>query len=218
MLHIEAPEEKAAPVRMPFFVPVLDDIFGRWLVPTRRLDLALPRRDYLFPAVQKPRPKASALDAEARMAARPARSADVIGVLREILRMQPLGLSQAEASRITGHSLRHVLPTLARVFGMSLEDRNELGRWAAAVQASARRSSLPNHYSIEAEGARVLSILRTLLARMHTRVQGLPRRALSLPAFGGWDVMAGATVPAAVVAMDLEAEAPSSSDSESDGE
>ena len=132
--------------------------------------------------------------------------------------LPPLSMAKKEAKRISGHSLRHVMPTLARVFGMSVEDRNELGRWAAAVQASLRRSALPSTYSAEAESGRVLKILRDLLARMHARVKELPRGHESLPVFGGWDRMAGEIVPDAVLNADLEAEAPSSSESDSDGE
>ena len=127
-------------------------------------------------------------------------------------------MTEVDAKRISGHSLRHVLPTLARVFGLSVEDRNELGRWAAAVQASLRRSALPNTYSAEAESVRVLEILRGLLERMHARVCELPHAAESLPAFGGWDVMAGCQVREEILSADLEAEAPSSSESDSDGE
>ena len=87
------------------------------------------------------------------------------------------------------------------------------------MQATLRRSALPNTYSAEAESCRVLEILRKLLHRMHARVEELPLGYSSLPAFGGWDKMAGAAVRAADIAQDLEVEAPSSSDSEGeDGE
>ena len=35
--------------------------------------------------------------------------------------------------------LRHLLPTLARFFGLSIENRNELARWAAAADTKGRR-------------------------------------------------------------------------------
>ena len=183
----------------------------------RGLQLTLPERDYLFPAVRKPR-AASVIGPMAELVATPAKSSEVIDALRAILMLPPLSMTKKEAKRISGHSMRHVMPTLARVFGMSVEDRAELGRWAAAVQASTRRSALPNTYSAEAESGRVLEILRGLLARMDARVKELPGGFGSLPAFGGWDRMAGGAVPDAVLEVDLEAEAPSSSESDSDAE
>ena len=210
--------KRRAPQRMPFYLPCMTSVFGEWTLPAKQLQVALPRRDFLFPAVRKPR-SASVLDPRAEMVDTPAKSSEVIEVMRAILRMPPLSLTAKESKRISGHSLRHVLPTLARVFGLSVEERNELGRWAAAVQATLRRSALPNTYSAEAESCRVLEILRKLLHRMHARVEELPLGYSSLPAFGGWDKMAGAAVRAADIAQDLEVEAPSSSDSEGeDGE
>ena len=207
--------KRRAPQRMPFYLPCMEDTFGPWSGPTKGLQSALPGRDYLFPAVRKPR-SAAVSDARAGLVATPARSPEVIEAMRAILMMPPLALDKKEAARISGHSLRHVLPTLARVFGLSVEDRNELGRWAAAVQASLRRSALPNTYSAEAESVRVLDILRNLLARMDARVKKLPRGAESLPAFGGWDIMAEGDAGDAAAAAELGADAQSSSESESE--
>ena len=116
----------------------------------------------------------------------------------------------AEARRVTGHSLRHCLPTLARVFGFTLEERNELGRWAAAVQASARRSALPNVYAVEAESVRVLDILRRLLARMHEAVGRFPSGCRDLPPLGGWDLLSRDRAPKGISVAGLEAESESS--------
>ena len=209
--------KRRAPQRMPFYLPCMENVFGEWTVATRGLQQSLPGRDYLFPAVRRPR-AAHVLGPQSELTATPAKSSEVIEVLRALLMLPPLSMTEVESKRISGHSLRHVLPTLARVFGLSVEDRNELGRWAAAVQASLRRSALPNTYSAEAESVRVLDILRDLLARMDVRVQELPLGAASLPAFGGWDLLAGRRVRNEDLAADLEAQAPSSSESDSDEE
>ena len=100
-----------------------------------------------------------------------------------------------EAKSFSGHSLRHLLPTLARFFGLSIEDRNELARWAAAADTKGRRASMPNLYASEAEAPRILAIQRDIFARL-VALLCAARSATCLatvgalyplPLWGGWD-------------------------------
>ena len=203
--------KRRAPQAMPFFVPTVEEVFGGWAAPIRRLQRDLPGRDYLFPAVRREKTGGfGGSTVELALVATPAKSEDIISLMRMVLRLPPLSMTEAEARRVTGHSLRHCLPTLARVFGFTLEERNELGRWAAAVQASARRSALPNVYAVEAESVRVLDILRRLLARMHEAVGRFPSGCRDLPPLGGWDLLSRDRAPKGISVAGLEAESESS--------
>ena len=53
-----------------------------------------------------------------------------------MLVMPPLSLSAEQARGFSGHSGRHFLPTVARLLGIPKEDRDELGRWLAALDAN----------------------------------------------------------------------------------
>ena len=46
-------------------------------------------------------------------------------VVRFLLTLPPLSLSTSQAAKFSGHSARHLLPTLARLFALSKEDRDE---------------------------------------------------------------------------------------------
>ncbi|KAL1524200.1 hypothetical protein AB1Y20_019108 [Prymnesium parvum] len=60
----------------------------------------------------------------------PAKTSEVIKVMRFLLTQAPLRLKPEQAARYSGHSLRHLMPTLARLFGFPKEERDELARWA----------------------------------------------------------------------------------------
>ena len=64
--------KRRAPQRMPFYLPCMSEVFGDWAMPARQLHAALPRRDYLFPAVRRPR-AAPVLDPRAELVATPAK-------------------------------------------------------------------------------------------------------------------------------------------------
>ena len=123
----------------------------------------------------------------------PARSADVIKAMRHLLTLPPLSMSPERARCYSGHSLRHMLPTLARLFGLPKEDRDELARWAPTPEARGQRRAMANMYAREAECSRVLGIARRVINSMLERVRS---RYTPLPAEGGWDV------------FDLESHAP----------
>ena len=55
-----------------------------------------------------------------------------------------------------------MLPTLARALALSVEDREELGRWAARLDTRARDQHMPNLYSAEAVPQRVVAIVQQL--------------------------------------------------------
>ena len=106
--------------------------------------------------------------------------------MRFLLTIPPLSLSATEAKRFSGHSLRHLLPTLARLFGLSQEDREELARWAASPDKRGQRRSMPNVYAQEVEMPRVVDIITKLLSRAFARSDEIGGFD-ALPAFGGWD-------------------------------
>jgi hypothetical protein len=136
--------------------------------------------------------------------------------LRFLLTLPPLSMSAADAKKLSGHSLRHLMPTLARCFGLSEEERRELARWAADGGAAAGRGCMPNLYSQEAEAPRVVGILRRLLRRASERAHELGGFD-SLPAIGGWELFdkesAASAVQRGLGQLDAEA-----SSSESDEE
>jgi hypothetical protein len=78
---------------------------------------------------------------------------------------------------------------------LSIEDRNELARWAAAADTKGRRASMPNLYAPEAEAPRILAIQRDLFARLGALLRMarpatclVPASALyPLPLWGSWD-------------------------------
>jgi hypothetical protein len=161
-------------------------------------------RDYIFQKVRavrgKPLSEACLLDA-------PARSADVVRFLRFLLTLPPLSMTKEDAAKISGHSLRHFLPTLARLFGLTEEDRCELARWAATQDKTHRRASMPNLYAQEAEAPRVIKIVSRLLEAARTAIGDT-----QLPPIGGWELIRAVQQEAAqAVAIDAEA---SSSESE----
>lgn len=155
--------KRRSPVPMLFTTSTWDSFSGPWhasLAPRARAGEV----DYLFRAVRRPRgvrrfdlPGVSLLN-------KPASSADVVAVMRFILTLPPLELTPAEAAQYSGHSMRHWLPTLARVLRVSEEDRAELARWAAQLDASAKKGSLPNRYSQEGAAGRVLEIQSRIFA------------------------------------------------------
>ena len=112
---------------MPFHAPLLTDLFPSWVTP---LVGRGPGFDYVFPRVAVPR-GGSLLSESARFLSGAASSSQVIKHMRALLSLPPLSLSVEQAKLFTGHSLRHLMPTLARALGVSQEDREELGRWLA---------------------------------------------------------------------------------------
>ena len=153
--------------------------------------------------------------------------------LRWVLTLPPLGMTALEARSFSGHSLRHLLPTLARFFGLSIEDRNELARWAAAADTKGRRASMPNLYASEAEAPRILAIQRDIFARLVSLLCSarstaclVPAGALyPLPLWGGWDELqsliaaqgGGSELPSRFVSPDLGVGGePDSSESDDD--
>ena len=189
-------------------------------------------RDFMFRAVKVPR-KGTIADPHAVLLSKPASSANVVRALRWVLTLPPLSMTALEARSFSGHSLRHLLPTLARFFGLSIEDRNELARWAAAADTKGRRASMPNLYASEAEAPRILAIQRDIFARLVSLLCSarstaclVPAGALyPLPLWGGWDELqsliaaqgGGSELPSRFVSPDLEVGGePDSSESDDD--
>ena len=90
--------------------------------------------------------------------------------MRFLLTLPPLCMTTEEAARFSRHSLRHMLPTLARAFGLSIEDREELGRWAASQDKATRDQHMPNLYASEAAPQRVIQIVQRLLRSVQRRL------------------------------------------------
>jgi hypothetical protein len=221
--------KRRQPMVMPFFAPLITEpaLSGWWA--------ALPQGspvfggggpDFIFPRLSVPRAKTLDHKKVVRIPG-PAKSADVIKAMRWVLTLPPLSMSAEEARRYSGHSLRHLLPTVARILGFSIEERNEIARWAAAADRPSQRNAMPNVYASEAECDKILGILTRLVARMHEVVQ-LMGGPSHLPATGGWsqfavyarrdtDVAAAATVDDDVDTQ-VGAEASSSESSDDDFE
>jgi hypothetical protein len=122
----------------------------------------------------------------------PARSADVIRAMRHVLTLPPLSMPQERARLYSGHSLRHFMPTLARLLGFPKEERDELARWAPTPEARGQRRAMSNMYAQEAECSRVLDICRRIMSCMLARVSA---SHAALPAEGGWDVFSPVATP-----------------------
>ena len=60
---------------------------------------------------------------------RPATYACAVGLLRRALCLPPLSLTETQAHKVTLHSCRRLLPTLAGQMLMSIESRRVLGHW-----------------------------------------------------------------------------------------
>ena len=146
--------------------------------------------DYIFPRVGKPR-GVVLTDPRVTFLQGPASSSCVIKMLRLLLTLPPLSLTEEEAKGFSGHSMRHCLPSLARALGVPREDRDELGRWLARLDSRqggvGASTSLSNTYSDEAAPQRVIGIIERVLAAAHRAVE--QRGGISqFPAKGGWDL------------------------------
>ena len=190
------PKRRAA-MPMPFFVVAWPTHEG-WYAPAASQCCGATGesngKDYLFPALRVPRRKSFG-DVGVVVLDAPARSATVIAVLRWLLTLPPLSLTDAEAATYSGHSMRHFMPTLARFMALSEEDRHELARWAATCDTRGRRHSMPNRYASEAEAPRILQIQRVLFARLDKAIgadavaAALVRSAPVLPFREGWPAL-----------------------------
>ena len=122
-------------------------------------------------------------------------------------------MTQQEAAAFSGHSARHWASTVARLLALPIEDRNEVGRWVAAVvETAARRAAMPNVYSAaDAEAPRVLAVLRKILTATHERVLA-SGGAAKLPRSAPWSIYNADRV------LDLEAEASTSGSDSDDAE
>jgi len=200
--------KRRQPLVMPFFAPkVQQQSLSDWWLP---LPQGSPTfggcgPDFIFPKLSVPRGQHFSSPKVVRLPG-PARSSDVIKAMRHILTLPPLSMSEVEAKRYSGHSMRHLLPTLARILGFSKEERDEIGRWAPSVECANRRRSMSNMYASEAECDRILDILRRLLQRLHEVVSrmGGPDK---LPAVGGWKVFADAAGCTDVIIGNAEVDA-----------
>ena len=180
--------KRRKPKEMKFFSPCQIP-FGSptWLSP---LAARQGEFDYIFPMVCKPR-GVDLTDPRVTFLPGPASSSYVIKVLRLLLTLPPLSLTEDEAREFSGHSMRHCLPSLARALGVGREDRDELGRWLARIDSRqggvGSSSSLSNRYSEEAAPQRVVGIVEKILAAAHRAVE--QRGGISwFPAKGGWDL------------------------------
>jgi len=94
-----------------------------------------------------------------------------------LLTLPPLGLCRSEARRVAArkHGPRHTIPEIARVMGMSVPARNELGLWS---DTKSRLQTMPNRYSRDAE--RLLSsVLRGMVLRhIRSRIRTFHRATL----------------------------------------
>ena len=201
--------KRRSKVQMPFFAPLHG--LGPWGRPLEAVD---PRLDYIFPAVAFSRGE-DLSHSSARLMPGPAATARVVKCMRFLLTLPPLSMSHADALMYSGHSLRHFMPTLARLFGFSEEDRNELARWAVSVdRARGAARAMPQVYSAEAAEHRVVPILSRLIACLTRRLESLGG-ASQLPAHGGWSLFAADGAMEVVGDIEVGAE-PSSSESEDD--
>ena len=200
--------KRRTPKEMPLWVPKTATALGNWAEALESRVSAKLQPDYIFPRLRVPRGETIAHRGVAFLDG-PAKSADVIKAMRWILCMDNF-MTEEEAKSFSGHSARHWAPTVARLLAMPIEDRNEVGRWVAAlVDAHARRAAMPNAYSArDAEAPRVLSVLGEIVRRTHGCVLAAGGVAM-LPRGNPWAIYSDAPV------MELDGEA-STSGSESD--
>ena len=194
--------KRRQPLVMPFFAPLIPHslLSGWWA--------ALPQGspvfggggpDFIFPRLSVPRGKHLDNNKVVRIPG-PAKTADVIKAMRWILTIPPLSMDAATARRYSGHSLRHLLPTVARLLNFTIEERNEIARWAACADRPSQRNAMPNVYASEAECGTIIGILERLVARLYEVVEQMGGPA-SLPATGGWTQFAEAAKGPIVVAI-----------------
>jgi hypothetical protein len=70
---------------------------------------------------------------------------DITGLVRLMATFAPI-MQAAEISkqlRLTGHALRHIHPTIAKVLGISLDDRYKIGKWSG----TGKRKAMPDQYA-----------------------------------------------------------------------
>lgn len=211
--------KRRTPLPMPFFAPISSGPTGdTWVSPLRGCSTSA---DYLFPRVTRPR--GSSIDhPEAAFMPGPAKSAEVIRDMRYLLQLPPLSLTAAEAALYSGHSPRHLIPSLARLLGFPIEDRKEVARWAAMREKRAERGAMPNLYAQEVESPRVLEILSRILSSLDHLVKSLggPFGA-GLPNMKGWEELSAALRTHAIPSEELARIAsidPEASSSESEEE
>ena len=156
--------------QMPFFVPAGLPFATGGKAWSASLQHRGEARDYVFPRLKIPRGRPMD-DVRVSFLPGAASSSAVIKAMRFLLTLPPLRLSVEDAKKFSGHSLRHMLPTLARAMALPVEDREELGRWAARLEARARDQHMPNLYASEAAPQRVVQIVQRLLRSAHVKVQ-----------------------------------------------
>lgn len=128
--------------------------------------LAELQRDHLFPDFEGD----SILEARAWSASRgPPPKRKVVAAYIAILGLPPLSLPPSEARRFLRlHGMRRVISIIGRLLSgklkLTVEDRNELGRWLIALGAQGTSAaSLPNMYSDEASRPRQIAVREKVL-------------------------------------------------------
>jgi len=152
-----------------FFFVALSFMEG-WSDPLDQLNAGA---DFLFPRISLKR-GANMRHESAQWVSGPAATSAVVKAMRWLLTLPPLSLSVSQVARDSGHSLRHLVPTIARIFGFPEEDRFELNRWAIGVDRQrGGQGNMPQVYSQEAAEHRVVPILSRLLAQIGARAEEL---------------------------------------------
>ena len=113
-------------------------------------------------------------------AAGPAPKRKVLATWRAILAMPALDLS-AEEQKAYGrmHGMRRVLAILARMLSgklrLTLEDRNEMGRWSISAMegGSGKHGAMPNLYSSEAAWPRQLEVREKVMGHAREVINGI---------------------------------------------
>ena len=210
--------KRRQPLPMDFYAPIHGPVTLDALRPMRYLALKMESRDYIFPQPSFPR-GGSVADPKAVIKDLPAATSTVIRQFRAMLTMPPLSLTESQAAELSGHSPRHLVQTLMRLWpkDFTKPERDEANRYAATQDESSTRGSMPNRYSAEAEEHAVLPVIRRVLDKLAAVVDRVGLCKDGLPNVYSWKDLADVSADALVVS-DLPAEASSSGSASSDSE
>ena len=131
-------------------------------------------RDYLFPAMTRGVPLATATS----FLPRPASSYMLLRYLREVLALPELGMSAEDAKRLRRHSFRHFVPNIIRLLKFDLLDAFQSGRWQDG-------HIMPMRYASEVKLVSMVDIVVRALAACEAAFAVIPIE--KWPLFGGWE-------------------------------
>ena len=145
--------------------------------------------DFIFRKAEFVRGKTGSLDGFINWGEGPARKSHVVSGFVELLQMEPLALSLEMAKKYSRiHGARRLFPTLGRYLSaslaLSIDDRQELGRWAPSSGGSSSHAApMANLYASDAQRARCVATRKRVADATRNRIRDVGW--VNLPLDGG---------------------------------